>query len=123
MKNSGNLQNNNLVVAGVTQTTLSVAVGEDIWSVTFNHYDPRNVEGTQIDIDISHLDLFPTDGNQSAAVGDPFVKFLDESTFVMLAVFNQDMDGNTNGSEEEKRMLGQAFNISGDIVGNVFSID
>ena len=41
----------------------------------------------------------------------------------MLAVFNQDMDGNTNGPEGERRMLGQAFNISGDIVGNVFSID
>ena len=33
------------------------------------------------------------------------------------------MDGNTNGSEGEKRMLGQAFNISGDTVGNVFFID
>ena len=100
-----------------------VAGGEDIWSVAFNHYGSGNVEGTTIDIDISHLDLFPTDGNQSAFVGDTFVKFLDESTFVMLAVFNQDMDGNTNGSEGERSMLGQAFNISGDIVGNVFSID
>ena len=123
LKNSGNLQNNNLVVADVSQTTLSVAEGEDIWSVAFNHFGSGNVEGTQIDINISHLDLFPTDGNQSAAVRDPFVKFLDESTFVMLAVFNQDMDGNTNGSEGEKRMLGQAFNISGETIGNVFFID